>query len=70
MEYKTLETLYRKGKAKLTVDRINHREFIFDKNCYKVGWDSTKTSDSPHIGPYKVRGWIIYDVTKIKEDMI
>jgi hypothetical protein len=63
-----LEQMYRDGKATLAVDHVNHREYIYKKMRYFMGWDSTRdttyvrdaTKPAWETPEYKVRGWGIY----------
>lgn len=54
--YNDLEKLYQEGLATLPVNRINHREFVYDGNRYFCGWNSD--SKNGWIG------WIVYKVEK------
>jgi hypothetical protein len=50
--YDDLETAYLSGEATMDVDRVNHREFVWQGIRYTCGWSSEKSGDS-------VIGWII-----------
>jgi hypothetical protein len=53
--YKELEELYRKGKASMFVDRINHREFLYDGWVYEFGWSSPCARENNHGGWFLCR---------------
>jgi hypothetical protein len=53
--YKKLEELYREGKASMFVDRINHREFLYDGWVYEFGWSSPCARENNHGGWFLCR---------------
>ena len=64
--YEQLVNLCQEKKATLVVNRINHREFIYDGRRYIAGYNSERdprykqTSWDEPI--YKVMGWLVYNV--------
>lgn len=53
--YKELEELYREGKASIFVDRIHHREFLYDGWVYEFGWSSPCARENNHGGWFLCR---------------
>lgn len=56
--YEQLEDAHRAHRATLSVDKMNHREFIQDGFRYFCGW----SSQTPVGG--EVTGWLVYNVER------
>lgn len=53
-----LLSLFSKGEAKLEINRVNHKEFVWNGNRYFVGWQSGSQQYNCE------RGWMTYDIQK------
>lgn len=62
--HEELERDCRDGKAVLSVNRINHREFVKAGIRYFVGYSSERdpnyTPEKPFDPAYQVKGWKVY----------
>lgn len=62
---------YRNGAARLDVDRVNHREFIFNGIRYSCGWSSERdTTYKPKKfsdPEYRVVGWRTYKAEAVSQ---
>jgi hypothetical protein len=60
--YQELEDWYRKGTCKLIVNRINHREFIYEGVHFYCGFSSERAFNGG------VMGWIVYDAKLVDKE--
>jgi hypothetical protein len=64
MTHDDLIRLYKAGKATLSVDHVNHREFVYNGVRYFVGYSSKRNpcyvKTSWDANEYEVLGWIVY----------